>query len=303
MLQSYKPENKELADLAKKYKVPLRQVEKLMIPGFSNEDFYLMFKRCYPQLWKDLEKAYQHCKNSDRIWIEMGKEPVYNCPEPQEFLERLSNMYIERTRERLEQGGEYLSEDDRKGIIAELAVAGKSDIERQKSKRKQGIYGGMASDVFVSHNLDDEDELLSQISQMLKVDGLTVYMNKRSRLYSLRRNAISKNYKKLISRVRVCRSLLFIPKQDDPNDGVAYWLLGFCTAIHKPIIILSQDNTDKQPFLALYNRAHIENGSLVINDKNGSKSFKEFLEDFISAQNRFKQQLHQKHNAVRVEIK
>jgi uncharacterized protein (DUF111 family) len=39
MLQNYKPENKELADLAKKYKEPLRQVEKLMIPGLSNEAF------------------------------------------------------------------------------------------------------------------------------------------------------------------------------------------------------------------------------------------------------------------------
>ena len=28
MLQNYKPENKELADLAKKYKEPLRQVER-----------------------------------------------------------------------------------------------------------------------------------------------------------------------------------------------------------------------------------------------------------------------------------
>ena len=31
MLQSYNPENKELADLAKKYKEPLRQVEKLIL--------------------------------------------------------------------------------------------------------------------------------------------------------------------------------------------------------------------------------------------------------------------------------
>jgi hypothetical protein len=163
MLQNYKPENKELADLAKKYKEPLMQVEKLMIPGFSNEDFYLMFKTCYAQFWKDLENVYHHCKNSDRVWVEKGKDPVYNCPEPQEFLERLSRMYIERTRERLEQGGEYLSDDDRKGIIAELSLAGKSEIERKKSKRKQDIYEYLASDVFVSHNLEDDDAFLTQL--------------------------------------------------------------------------------------------------------------------------------------------
>lgn len=82
MLQNYKPENKELADLAKKYKEPLRQVEKLMIPGFSNEDFYLMLKTCYAQFWKDLENVYHHCKNSDRVWVEKGKDPVYNCKCP-----------------------------------------------------------------------------------------------------------------------------------------------------------------------------------------------------------------------------
>ena len=105
-------------------------------------------------------------------------------------------MYIERTRERLEQGGEYLSDDDRKGIIAELSLAGKSEIERKKSKRKQDIYEYLASDVFVSHNLDDDDAFLSQLSQILKGDGLTVYMHNRSSLYSLRKNAIPKNYKK-----------------------------------------------------------------------------------------------------------
>ena len=300
MLQNYKPENKELADLAKKYKEPLRQVEKLMIPGFSNEDFYLIFKTCYAQFWKDLENVYHHCKNSDRVWVEKGKDPVYNCPEPQEFLERLSRMYIERTRERLEQGGEYLSDDDRKGIIAELSLAGKSEIERKKSKRKQDIYEYLASDVFVSHNLEDDDAFLSQLSQILNGEGLTVYIHNRSSLYSLRKNAIPKNYKKIISRVRACRSFLFIPRQDDPSNGVAYWLLGVCTAIHKPIVILSKDSTDKQPFLALYNWAHIENGSLVVKDKDGCKPFKGFLDDFISSQNRFKKQLQQKHNAVRI---
>lgn len=302
MLQNYKPENKELADLAKKYKEPLRQVEKLMIPGFSNEDFYLMFKTCYAQFWKDLENVYHHCKNSDRVWVEKGKDPVYNCPEPQEFLERLSRMYIERTRERLEQGGEYLSDDDRKGIIAELSLAGKSEIERKKSKRKQDIYEYMASDIFLSHNLEDDDAFLSQLSQILKGEGLTVYMHNRSSLYSLRKNAIPKNYKKIISRVRACRSFLFIPRQDDPSNGVGYWLLGVCTAIHKPIVILSKDSTDKQPFLALYNWAHIENGCLVVKDKDGCKPFKGFLDDFISSQNHFRRQLQQKHNVVRVQI-
>lgn len=124
-------------------------------------------------------------------------------------------MYIERTRERLEQGGEYLSDDDRKGIIAELSLAGKSEIERKKSKRKQDIYEYMASDVFVSHNLEDDDAFLSQLSQILKDEGLTVYMHNRSSLYSLRKNAIPNNYKKIISRVRACRSFLFIPRQDD----------------------------------------------------------------------------------------
>lgn len=51
----------------KKFTESLRQVEKLMIPGFSNEDFYLMFKTCYAQFWKDLENAYLHCKKSDKV--------------------------------------------------------------------------------------------------------------------------------------------------------------------------------------------------------------------------------------------
>lgn len=291
MLQNYKPENSQLAYLAKGYKNPLRQIERLMTPGFTDEDFYSLFKKCYPQLWNDLYKVYIQSSKIDKVRIVRGEDPLYNCPNPTEFLEKLSNMYIIRTRERLNQGGEYLSEEERKDVIAELISAGKSDIKRQKDKKKKDKWDNMNFDVFVSHNLDDSNEHIERLNEILKASGMTVYMYKRVGIKAKRRNIVDKTIKDLMSRIRACRSMLFIPSSEDSNDDLAYWALGYCTALHKPVIVLDQDITDntEPPFFVLYHRAAIESANLVVRDKKASIPFKQYIEDNLARQNRFKE--------------
>lgn len=289
-MQNYKPENSQLQYLVKGYKVPLRQIERLMTPGFTDEDFYSLFKKCYPQLWNDLFKVYRESIKIDKVRINRGEEPVYNCPAPKEFLEKLSYMYITRTRERLDQGGEFLSDEERKGIITELTLAGKSDIKRQENKKKKDKWDDMNFDVFVSHNLEDGNEQIEQISEMLKNQGLTVYMYKRVEVKVTRRHISDKAIKELMSRIRACMSMLYIPSVEDCNNDLAYWSLGYCTAFHKPVIILEQEESDNSwpLFFVLYHKAFIESGSLMVKDNKDSIPFKKYLDDNMARQNHFK---------------
>lgn len=130
--------NKHIIEYVRTLKEPFKEVANLMMMGFTDEEFVVTFKECYPHLWQDISDKYRAYQKADDRLVKRGKKRRYKFPNPFKFVLYKAEQIIKNTRTKHEKGimPRQESIEQKKN---ELKVAAQKEIEQRKSKQEQKL--------------------------------------------------------------------------------------------------------------------------------------------------------------------
>lgn len=118
---------REMKNFSKRFSLPLRKVADIMPLGFSDDDFFSTFKRCFNGLWKEIVDRKNQYDLMDKERIRKHQRPVYHFPNPDVFLQHRSRTALNIIRTKHRQG-HILSDEERLQLRTKY---------EQRSKKRQ----------------------------------------------------------------------------------------------------------------------------------------------------------------------
>ena len=103
---------REMKTFRKRFGLPLRKVADMMPFGFSDDDFYSTFKRCFHGLWEEIVEKKAQYDLMDKERIRKHQRPIHYFPNPDAFLQNRSRTALNIIRAKHKQG-QILSDEER----------------------------------------------------------------------------------------------------------------------------------------------------------------------------------------------
>lgn len=129
--------NKERTSLHIKYKRPITLVAQTMLPGFTDDDFYIEFKRLQPLLWQELQEKYISYRELDKARKSKGRI-LRRFPNPKRFILLEATQMLENIRRQHSSGNfDQHNSSQRKYILEKQAT---SQLDKHKIKVKKDLY-------------------------------------------------------------------------------------------------------------------------------------------------------------------
>lgn len=119
----------------KRFKMSIKHISEIMLPEFSDADFYTDFKKYFPYMWEDICKHYANIQR-DNVRRKKRGLSTNAFPKPDKFLQDISSSSIAKTR-RMHLNGIYLSNDEREARICKLERKAKKKIEERAKKEAE----------------------------------------------------------------------------------------------------------------------------------------------------------------------
>lgn len=130
---------KYVRDFACGLKKYFKQVANLMGLGFTDEDYVMTFKECFPHLWQDITIKHVNYQKADERLVKRGKKRRYKFPKPFNFILWHAKHVIVATRKQHEQGIGVLAENERLAVIDNLRSESLHYMELLKKKNEQKL--------------------------------------------------------------------------------------------------------------------------------------------------------------------
>lgn len=118
---------REMNNFRKRFGLPLRKVADMMPLGFSDDEFYSTFKRCFQGLWEEIVEKKGQYDMMDKERIRKHQRPIYHFPNPVVFLQQRSRAALNIIRTKHIQG-HILSDEERLQLRTKY---------EQRSKKRQ----------------------------------------------------------------------------------------------------------------------------------------------------------------------
>ena len=281
----------------KKSKILLAKCkEKISTRNNKREENLLLTQTIKPDYANFFIASYFDSKHHDpldvnRRYAVLKEASLYKCPETIKFLHKVNAS--ERN---------YTLRHYAFTILQKFAIPEVRFRKNRKGKKKPGdtiipneidtpeellkqIYNSQLEqmksfDIFLSHSSIDKDELL-KLKVILNCSKINVYVDWVNDRNALKRELTNVDTAKvIIERLKVSKSMMYVHTEASLSSKWTPWELGYFHALNKKICIYTPDcNVTKPPYLDIYPKANVKDGSFVILLSNGEEqSLNEWLE-------------------------